>query len=64
MDQSINLFTQSWAGAPSPTAILLFDSGSHPPFLFAPAGDKCLTEAIRGAAALTDMWQCDTQPTR
>lgn len=43
---------------PSPTAT------PSPPLAFAPAGDKCLTEAIRGAAALTGMWQWDTQPTR
>lgn len=38
----------------------------HPPApipLLSPlVGDKCLTEAIRAARALTDMWQCDTQP--
>lgn len=62
MDQSINLFTQSRAVAPPPSSILQCDSGSHPPLVFTLVGDKCLTEAIRVARALTDMWQCDTRP--
>lgn len=64
MDQSINLFTQSWAAAPPPPTATLQTGAPSPPLAFAPAGDKCLTEAIRGAAALTGMWQWDTQDTQ
>lgn len=61
MDQSINLFTQSWAAAPPP-ALFSNLSLAPIPLLFPLVGDKCLTEAIRVARALTDMWQCDTRP--
>lgn len=42
----------------SPTCLRLPSPSSSSPLV----GDKCLTEAIRAARALTDMWQCDTRP--
>lgn len=69
MDQSINLFTQSWAVAPPPPPTPFPPySSTHLlppapiPLLFPRVGDKCLTEAIRAARALTDMRRRDTQP--
>lgn len=67
MDQSINLFTQSWAVAPPPALFSNVTRAPIPPpsaLVFTPVGDKCLTEAIGVARALTDMWQRDTRPRR
>lgn len=46
MDQSINLFTQSWAVAPPPA--LFSNVALAPiPLIFSLVGDKCLTEASK-----------------